>query len=157
MWLGLDAKFREVLQRQRRTVTVLSSLIAIQEEMGYLGEGAIPAVSEYTGASVNDVYGVATFYSHFRFTPPGEHQIEICWGPSCHIFDAPRLRGTAQEFAGLEGDGTTEDGKYTVRGLECAGACALAPVGKIDGKLHGRLDDARLRQLLSGLNGARPA
>ena len=149
----MDANLRAILEGQKRTVTVLSCLIAIQEELRYLPPGALPAVAGFTGASVNDVYGVATFYTHFRFTPPGEHQIEICWGPSCHIFNAPHLREMAEEFAGIKGDGTTPDNKYTLRGLECAGACALAPVGKVDGKLYGRLTEEKLRQILAGING----
>ena len=153
----MDAKLRAILEGQKRTVTVLSSLIAIQEEMGYLPDGALPAVAELTGESVNEVYGVATFYTHFRFAPPGEHQVEICWGPSCHIVNAPSLRKMAEEFTGLEADGTTEDEKYTLRGLECAGACALAPVGKIDGKLYGSLDREKLARILGGLDGKKGA
>ena len=149
----MDASLRAILEGQTRTVTVLSSLIAIQEELGYLRPGAIPAVAEHTRASVNEVYGVATFYTHFRFTPPGEHQIELCRGPSCHVLNAPRLRGLAEEFVGIKGDGTTPDSKYTLRALECAGACAQAPVAKVDGKLYGQLTEERLRQVLANLNG----
>lgn len=149
----MDAKLREVVRGQKRTVTVLSSLIAIQNAYTYLPPGSMEAVAEATGASVSDVYGVATFYTHFRFEPPGEHQIELCWGPSCHIFDAPKLRKIAEEFTGLNGDGTTMDKKYTMRALECAGACALGPVGRIDGKLYGRLNERRLRELLAATNG----
>ena len=149
----MDASLRAILEIQTRTVTVLSSLIAIQEELGYLRPGAIPAVAELTGASVNEVYGVATFYTHFRFTPPGEHKIELCWGPSCHVLNAPHLREMAEEFVGIKGDGTTPDKKYSLRGLECAGACALAPVAKVDGKLYGQLTEEKLRQVLAGING----
>ena len=149
----MDARLREILDGQTRTVTVLSCLIAIQEGLGYLPPEAIPAVSEDTGASVNEVHGVATFYTHFRFTPPGEHMIEICWGPSCHFFDAPQLMEMAERFARVKFDGTTADNRYTLRGLECAGACALAPVGKIDGKLYARLSEARLQQLLARIDG----
>lgn len=149
----MDAKFRDILEHQRtKTHTVLSCLIAIQEKLGYLPPEAIPAVAEHTGQSVNDVWGVATFYTHFRFTPPGRHAIELCWGPSCQLFHAKRLMQIAEEFAGVPFDGTTPDGECTLRGLECAGACALAPVGKIDGKLVGRLTEERLRQILASLD-----
>lgn len=147
----MEAGLREILEGQRRTVTVLSSLIAVQDKRGYLPADAISAVAAFTGASSNEVYGVATFYTHFRFSPPGKHQIELCWGPSCHIFDAPRLRSIVEAFVGIEGDGTTADDMYTVRALECAGACALAPVGKVDGTLYGRLSEERLEELLSDL------
>ncbi len=147
----MDAKLKEILDGQHkigRTVTVLSSLIWIQEALGYLPKDSISAVAEYTKASVNDVYGVATFYTHFRFEPPGKHQVEICWGPSCHIFDSKGLMKQAEEFADTKFGSTTDDKNYTLRGLECAGACALAPVGKIDGKLMGRMNAEKLGQAL---------
>lgn len=150
----MDAKLKSVLDNQQsRTVTMLSSLIAVQLELGYLPPEAMPAVAEYTGESVNDVWGVATFYTHFRFEPPGQHAIELCWGPSCQLFHSKRLMAVAEEFAGSKFDSTTPDGRYTLRGLQCAGACALAPVGKFDGRLMGRLTEERLRQVLGSLNG----
>ncbi len=150
----MDAKLKTILDHQQsRTVTVLSSLIAVQTELGYLPPETMPAVAAYTSASVNDVWGVATFYTHFRFEPPGRHSIELCRGLSCQLFRAKRLMALAEEFAGTTFDGTTPDGRYTLRGLECAGACALAPVGKIDGKLMGRLTEDRLREVLGSLNG----
>ncbi len=145
---------KEIIQNQRtKTHTVLSSLIAVQEALGYLPPEAIPAVAEHSHASVNDVWGVATFYTHFRFQPPGRHQVEICWGPACHIVGAPQLMRQAEEHTGVKFDGTREDGEFTLRGLECAGACALAPVGKLDGKLAGRLTQERLKQMLAAMNG----
>ena len=147
----LAARLTAILRSQRRTVTVLSSLIAIQDALGYLPPESISVVASYCNASVNDVYGVATYYPNFRMSPPADHKIELCWGPSCHIVGAPKLRELAEEFTGLKEDGTTEDNRYTLRGAECAGACALGPVGKVDGKLVGRLTPERLRALLAGL------
>lgn len=152
----MDDRIQHILKAQRRTVTVLSSLIAIQEEIGHLPEGAVRAVAALTGATVNDVYAVATFYTHFRFDPPGEHQVELCWGPTCHIEHAPKLKKLAEEFTGLTGDGTTPDRRYTLRGSECSGACALAPVGKVDGKLYGRLTEQRLRGILEATRNGAP-
>ena len=152
----MDPKLREILDDTKgRTVTVLSCLINIQDHVGYLPPDSMAAVAEYTGASVNDIHGVATFYSHFRFEPEGEHTIELCWGPSCQLFDSKGLMAQAEEFAGIKFNGTTEDHRYTLRGLECAGACALAPVGKVDGKLAGRLTKERLKGMLEQLNGKR--
>jgi NADH:ubiquinone oxidoreductase subunit E len=145
------SRLEAVLKAQRRTVTVLSSLIAVQDAFGYLPPNAIPAVAAFNDTTVNEVFGVATFYTHFRFAPPGEHTVELCWGPSCHIVGAPALRTLAEKATGLHEDGTGKDGRYTLRGTECAGACALAPVGKLDGKLIGRLTPERWAALLRGL------
>ena len=152
----MDPKLKAILDDNKgRVVTVLSCLINVQNAVGYLPDEAIAAVAEHTRESVNEVWGVATFYTHFRFEPPGEHTIELCWGPSCQVFDSKGLMHAAEGFAGCKFDGTTDDKRYTLRGLECAGACALAPVGRLDGKLVGRLTAERLTQLLSNLNGKR--
>ena len=151
----MDAQLKKVLDGQKRTVTVLSSLIAVQQALDYLPPESIPGVAEHTGASVNEVYGVATFYTHFRFEPPGEHTVEVCWGPTCQLFDSRGLMRLAEESTGTTFDSTSEDRRYTLRGLECAGACALAPVGKLDGKLMGRLTPEKLQNALAAMNGSK--
>jgi NADH:ubiquinone oxidoreductase subunit E len=149
---GMDAQLKKVLDGQKRTVTVLSSLIAVQLALGYLTPESIPGVAEHTGASVNEVYGVATFYTHFRFEPPGEHTVEVCWGPTCQLFDSQGLMKLVEEATGTTFDSTSDDRRYTLRGQECAGACALAPVGKLDGKLIGRLTPEKLQEALTAMS-----
>ena len=70
---------------------MLSSLLAAQDELGYLPDEAIEEVATFTESTINEVWGVASFYTNFRFTPPGEHVVEVCWGPTCHL-EGGRLR-----------------------------------------------------------------
>ena len=138
----------QALDRQvKEEVTVLSSLIYVQEEFGFLPPESIPLVADYTDASINDVFGVATFYTHFRFTPPGPHTVEVCWGPSCHVMGATAVIAAAQEALGLSDEGDTADRKATLRYNTCLGACAHAPVMAINHHLAGRItpDSARSR------------
>ena len=136
----LRDRIRQAIKRQERpTVTVLSSLLATQDEVGYIPREAIEEIAAYTGASTNDVWGVASFYKNFHFTEPNEHVIEICWGPSCHIVGAPEIIQEAAEALGIEGEGDSSDGKATLRYNTCLGACARAPVISIDHQLYGRM------------------
>lgn len=123
-------------------VTVLSALIEVQDQLHYLPPDSIPAVAALTGASVNDVYAVATFYTHFRFTPPGEHVVEACWGPSCHLRGAPAVMEAVEKAAGARFDSDTPDGKFTLRKLSCAGACGHGPVVVLDHQMRGNADPA---------------
>lgn len=149
----LSDRIRKALERQEREeVTVLSSLIEVQEELGYLPSESIPMVAEFTGASVNDAFGVATFYTHFRFSPPGEHTIEVCWGPSCHVRGAPDIIRVVQAELGLDEDGTTPDSKFSWKRLSCAAACAHGPVMIIDDRIHGRLSPDSARELVRRAN-----
>ena len=112
----LRDRVRQAITNQKRpTVTVLSSLLAAQDSLGYIPDEAIDEVAAYTEASINEVWGVASFYKNFRFTPPGEHTVEICWGPSCHLVGATAIIERALEHVGLEEEGETDDGRLTVR------------------------------------------
>ncbi len=127
-----------VNNQAQSTVTVLSSLLAVEDAIGYIPKEAVEAVALRMDATVNDVWAVATFYPNFRFDPPTEHRIEVCWGPSCHILGADRIIAAAQDALGLTDEGDTPDGKATLRYNTCLGACAHAPVIAIDHHLAGR-------------------
>ena len=99
----------QALDRQvKEEITVLSSLIHVQEEFGFLPSESIPLIADFTDASVNDVFGVATFYTHFRFTPPGAHTVEVCWGPSCHVRGSLEVMSAVKKELGMEEEGTTD-------------------------------------------------
>ena len=120
------------------TVTVLSSLLAVEDELGYIPKEAVEEVAGFTGLTVNDVWAVASFYPNFRFQPPCQHQLELCWGPSCHLMGAMSVIGAALEQLGVEGEGDMADGSLTLRYNTCLGACAQAPVISADHNLMGR-------------------
>ena len=83
-------RIRKAISTQKRpTVTVLSSLLAAQDELGHLPQEAIEEIATFTHTTINEVWGVASFYTNFRFTPPGEHMVEVCWGPTCHLLGRP--------------------------------------------------------------------
>ncbi len=120
------------------TVTVLSSLLAVEDELGYIPKEAADEVAGLTGLTVNDVWAVASFYPNFRFQPPCQHQLELCWGPTCHLMGAMGVIGAALEQLGMEGEGDIADGTLTLRYNTCLGACAQAPVISADHNLMGR-------------------
>ncbi len=129
------------------TVTVLSSLLATQDELGYLPEEAVDEVARVTGASANEVWGVASFYPNFRFVPPNRHLIEVCWGPTCHILGAqPLLQGLLADL-GLDNEADTPDGSVTLKLNTCLGVCPHGPATSFDHELAGHmtLDEARRR------------
>ena len=150
-------RIRKALESQSRpTVTVLSSLLAAQDELGYLPDEAIEEVAAYNDASINDVWGVATFYTNFRFTPPAEHTVEVCWGPTCHLVGATAILQRVLEDTGLSGEGETADNSVTLKYNTCLGACSQAPVISVDHRLHGRMVPGEASRLVAALtNGQR--
>ena len=145
-------RIRLALTSQKRpTVTVLSSLLAAQDELGYLPDDAIEEVAAFTDASINDVWGVASFYTNFRFKPPAEHIVEVCWGPTCHLVGASTILKQVQDDLGLSGEGETKDNKVTLKYNTCLGACSQAPVISVDHHLRGRLTLEEARSLVGSL------
>ncbi len=138
---------RAVNDQPQSTVTVLSSLLAVEDAIGYIPTEAVEAVAARMDATVNDVWAVATFYPNFRFDPPTDLRVEVCWGPSCHVMGATAVIAAAQEALGLSDEGDTADRKATLRYNTCLGACAHAPVMAINHHLAGRItpDSARSR------------
>lgn len=119
------------------TITVLSSLLAVQDAVGYLPVEAIDEIADRTGTTINDVWGVASFYPNFRFTPPGQHKVEICWGPTCHLLGAQELLKAIMQHLKLTKEGETADGRITLKLNTCLGCCAHGPAISLDHQLKG--------------------
>ncbi|MBI4312390.1 MAG: NAD(P)H-dependent oxidoreductase subunit E [Chloroflexi bacterium] len=151
----LRATIRKALQDQQEgTVTVLSSLLAIEDAIGYIPPEGIEAVAELAHCSENDVWGVASFYPNFRFEPPCDHVVEVCWGPTCHLLGAPNVIKEVLASVGLSSEGDTPDKRISVKFNTCLGACAQAPVMSIDHHLAGRLTPQKARRRMDDLSPA---
>lgn len=136
---GLEQRIdRAVRSQSQPTVTILSSLLAVEDELHYIPREAVERVAEFIGATVNDVWAVASFYPNFRFEPPATRQVEVCWGASCHLMGAMAVVKSVLEAAGLDDEGERDDHRLSVRFNTCLGACSQAPVMSIDHHLAGR-------------------
>ena len=144
----------EVHQQTTRIVTVLSCLLAAQDSLGYVPKEAIEEVAEFTSHTINDVWAVASFYTNFRFSPPREHAVEICWGPTCHLVGAMSLLQAVQDDLGLQGEEDSPDGRISLKYNTCLGACSQGPVIKADGSVLGRMTVERVHALLAQLSGS---
>lgn len=147
-----------VLEEAREIVTQVGSakekviplLQEIQSRRGYLPEDMIEAVADQAGIPASEIYGVATFYSQFRFTPMGKNLIKVCKGTACHVSGAEVLFSVLSEELGI-GDGeTTEDGLFTLGSVACLGCCSLAPVIMIGEKIYGKLTPSKIRKIIKG-------
>ena len=147
---------RAIASQKRPTVTVLSSLLAIQDDIGYIPDEAIEEVAIARDTTTNAVYGVASFYPNFRFTPPGAHHVEVCWGPTCHLQGAPHILRAVLDDLNLEGEGDTGDGRISLKFNTCLGACQQAPVVSIDHHMTGHATPDSTVQMISRLTADGP-
>lgn len=118
---------------------VMSALMVIQEESGHLTEPAMDAVADYLGMPPVAVYEVASFYSMYRLKPAGRHAIDICTNITCQLRDARVISDALQKKLGISVGETTKDGRFTLREVECLGACVNAPMMQVDKDYHENL------------------
>lgn len=104
----------------------------IQANLGYLSEESIKEVSKFTGVSESEIYGVATFYTQFRFTPVGKKHIMVCKGTACHVKGAPQIIEGIERHLGIKEGEVTFDMEYSLESVGCLGCCALAPCAMVN-------------------------
>ena len=108
----------------------------VQHELGYLPEEAMIRIARFTRVPESTVFGVATFYSQFKFAPVGRNVIKVCRGTGCYVKGAPRLLDEVEKILGITDGETTPDLEYTLETVACFGSCALAPVVVINEKVY---------------------
>lgn len=145
--IGLMNILKRYEAEKGATIPILQG---IQEEYGYLPSEILERLSELTSIPLAQIYGVATFFAQFRFTPRGKHLIRVCHGTACHVNGAERISAAIEEALKIKEKETTPDGKFTVENVACLGCCSLAPVVMIDDKTFGRLTGEQIKKILKG-------
>jgi NADH-quinone oxidoreductase subunit E len=130
---------------------VIPLLQKTQDIFGFLPEESMREIARVTGATTAEIYGVATFYAQFRFTPMGKHVMKVCHGTACHVQGADSLDTVVEQKLGVKPGRTTADGEFTVERVACLGCCSLAPVVMIDGEVYGRLTGDKLGKIVSAV------
>jgi len=129
-----------------------SSLIGIfqdiQAEWRYLPREAIARVVERLGIPVTQAYMVATFYKSFSLVPRGEHEIHVCLGTACHLRGGQRLVENFERTLNVKAGETTADMKFTLETVNCLGACALAPLVRVDQKNYGKMSGDQIAKII---------
>jgi NADH:ubiquinone oxidoreductase subunit E len=130
-----------ILSRFKGRHGVLIPLLQeIQQLEGYLKKDTLKYVSEATGISSAEIFGVATFYSMFRLKPQGKYVVRVCKGTACHVSGAESILTSVREHLKLEeGADTTDNALFTVLEVACLGCCSLAPVIMIGDQTYGKL------------------
>jgi NADH-quinone oxidoreductase subunit E len=127
---------------------LISVLQAIQDTYGWLSERSIYAVSQYLGLPASKIYGVATFYAQFRLRPLGRHVIAVCRGTACHVKGSERLLPILEQELKCKVGETTKDNKFTLKVVNCLGACSLSPVVNIDNDFYGNVKSGDIKRIL---------
>ncbi len=107
------AEFGEALAGHSRARQELIPILqGVQDRLGFLPQEVMGRIAEFLDLSENDVFGVATFYSQFRFHPPGKHHIKVCRGTACHVRRSSLILERLSQKLGIAPGETTEDREF---------------------------------------------
>ena len=135
-----QAQLMEILSEIKGTKSALmTALQQAQGIYGYLPIEVQKMVAKGLDLRLEEVYGVATFYSQFSLNPKGRFKIAVCMGTACYVKNAGDILNKIAEVAGVQPAQCTDDGKFSLEACRCIGACGLAPVITINEDVYGRL------------------
>ena len=132
----LDPLIEKLKQKKGNLIPLLQGA---QDIYGYIPRDAFFKISRETGLKLNEMYGVATFYTQFRLNPVGKHIIKVCHGTACHVQNAQVITDALQDALKIKDGETTEDSMFTLESVACLGCCSLAPVMMIGDNTYGKL------------------
>ena len=148
----IDRWIKKYPAEQKRSA-VMSALRIVQDQNnGYLTNDLMDAVAEYLDMPSIAVYEVATFYSMYELEPVGRHKICICTNISCMLCGSDNIVGHLTKQLGIKVGQTTPDGRFTLKEVECLGACVEAPMFQIGDTYYGNLTADKIDKILEGLD-----
>ena len=151
MTQDLAAQVGDILTRhQGREGALLPILHDVQAAFGMVPQEILPQIAKALNISKAEVHGVVTFYHDFREHRAGAHVVKLCRAEACQAVGGDRVAAHAKAALGVDWHGTSADG-VTLEPVFCLGLCACGPAAMVDGKLVGRVDEARFDAVLAGV------
>lgn len=142
---GLKELLESHKQHQDSLIPILQD---VQGKFGYISEESVERIAKFLDISESYIYGVATFYTQFRFSRPGDHIVRACLGTACHVKGGSQIMDEICRHLKVNPGETTEDYKFSVERVACFGSCALSPVIVVDDKVYGRVTPKKVKKII---------
>ena len=144
------AKIKEICDNHGNDAGELINILhETQNALGYLPREVQILVARNLGIPASRVNGVVSFYAFFTEKPKGKYPISVCLGTACYVRGSEKVLDEVKKVLGIEVGETTPDGIFSLDCLRCVGACGLAPVMTIGGKVFGNVDPKNVEKILS--------
>jgi NADH-quinone oxidoreductase subunit E len=142
--LGID---RADERRRGRLIQVLHRAQAI---FGYLPREVQIHVAQKLALAEAHVSGVVSYYNYFSTEPKGKYVVDVCLGTACYVKGAEKVIQELERVLGIKADtNPTPDGLFSLNALRCVGACGLAPVMMVNGKVYGKVTPAKAVEIVN--------
>ena len=146
----MDRNLKAILSsHEGKRDELIPILQQVQKEFGYLPEQTMLEIAQFAGVPKSHVYGVATFYAQFRFTPIGRKHVTVCRGTACYVRGVSRILEAIEKHLGIKEGQTTEDMEYSLETVACIGACGLSPCIMINKRVEAKMTPKRVMELLA--------
>ncbi len=142
--------WEEILQRYKNggKSALIPTLQAVQQEFGHLPKEEMYLIARFLGVAESLVYGVATFYNQFRFTPLGKHHIRVCMGTACHMQEGKLVSEALERELDIKVGDITPDHEFSLERVACIGCCTIAPVMVVNETVHPKMTPFKVEEAL---------
>ena len=145
----LNQELADILTPGRKDRRHLISLLQqVQHKIGYISKEAMLAIADFLEIPGSTVYGIATFYNQFRFTPLGKYPVKVCMGTACHLAGGRLVLEAMARELDIQVGGITPDQEFSLDRVACIGCCALAPVVVINDEVYPRMTPPKVEEVL---------
>ncbi|MFC1623761.1 NAD(P)H-dependent oxidoreductase subunit E [Candidatus Omnitrophota bacterium] len=127
---------------------VIGMLQEIQNKYNYLPKKDLIRITEKLGIPLSRTYSLATFYNAFSLKPRGKYLVSLCMGTACHVRGTERILDEIQRTLKIKPDETSGDLQFTLKTVNCLGACALGPLMVINGEYYGKMSAKKVKTIL---------
>lgn len=127
---------------------LIALLKEAQAEYGYVSEEVMAGLAESLDMPLNDVYGVASFYSFISLKPLGRNVIRVCQSLPCYMKHGQAIVECLARELGIKPGETTADRRFSLQLTNCIGLCDQAPAMMINDDAHGDLTPDRIDEIL---------
>ena len=134
--------------------SLITVLQKVQEIYGFLPQEVLMHIAGELNIPPAKVFGVATFYTQFRFQPVGKYLILLCQGTACHVNSSQKIEQAINEVLEIEDGQTTKDRLFTLKNVACLGCCSLSPVMMINEDTYGNLTPDKTKKILKEIREA---
>jgi NADH:ubiquinone oxidoreductase subunit E len=146
----ISGQIRKVIdQNSAQSGALIRVLQQVQGIVGYLPPQVLKSISKEMKVPLSEVYGIVSFYSFFSMVPKGKYIIQVCMGTSCYVKGGERLLTSLKKDMGLEPEGITPDGRFSLETVRCLGCCGLSPVMAVGKDIHSKVRVSEIQNILS--------
>jgi NADH-quinone oxidoreductase subunit E len=137
----------------RKLSALIPAMNLVQEKESHVSEAMMDAVADYLGVPRIAAYEVGTFYTLYDLEPRGKHRLDVCTNVSCMLRGSDEIMGHLKNRLGVDVNGTSKDGMFTLRSVECLGSCGTAPMMQVGKDYHENLTPKKVDEILDKLKG----